>query len=128
MTTDRPDLDAIEAEANATTPGPWTANYDEDNPPDKSCGAWACVGFPAETTRHGVFLDWEPSDSDPTYEWSANESGNAARDDQARTDCRFIASARSTVPALIAYARRLEARIAELEASQIVRPKAWFDE
>jgi hypothetical protein len=77
-----PDLDAIEARANAATPGPWVAqNYDDD----ELDGNWPCcdrVGRPdsAKALAHVVL---------------------------GSDDAEFIAHAREDVPVLIARIREI---------------------
>jgi hypothetical protein len=71
------DLDAIEARANAATPGPWDF-YEEGSTMFVSCGV----------TQYGEAL-------------------YLAGDIENREDATFIAAARSDVPALVAEVRRL---------------------
>lgn len=93
------DLDAIEARANAATPGPWTTIYrspDEldgqrfDHGPSVPCLVMSpdCELHPvADASRNGTCAD--------PFSW-----GN---------DAEFIAHARTNIPALVAEVRRLRA-------------------
>ena len=102
MTTDNtPDLDSIEARANAATPGPWPVmcwhGTDE--------GGWAAIG-PHHQPDDGVLaraLD-EPEDDSPDGPVEA----------RALADAAFIAAARTDVPVLVAHARALRAEVAGL--------------
>jgi hypothetical protein len=95
------DLDAIEARANAATPGPWVAqNYDDA----ELDGNWPCVdrvGQPdsAKALAHIVL---------------------------GSDDAEFIARAREDVPALISRIRGLEARSLSAEL-RVFRPVSSGD-
>lgn len=84
----RPDLDAIEARANAATPGPWCSSSEY--------GYWQ-IG---------------PTSGDGCERLLDIDVGNS---DNAHHDAPFVAEARTDIPALLAYARELEARVAGLE-------------
>ena len=98
--TDTPlDLDAIEARANATTDGPWTAH------------------------EFGSYSDHEPTSivvmqgDGPDWWQSADDGDYIARlgwDRQEWDDAEFIAHARTDVPALVAALRKAEARVARM--------------
>ena len=99
------DLDAIEARCAAATPGPW-----------RQCGA----------DRKGCAcgMVWsEPAD----FVVAQGEKGERAGgfcgfdvdDETISTNMRFVAHARSDVPALLAEVRRLTARLALAQASLI---------
>lgn len=90
MTDDPLDLDAIEDRADAATDGPWY-------PWNRGVG-WH------------IALEQPAGDSVPACipEGSRTDIGRGA-------DATFIAAAREDVPALVAEARRLRARVAELE-------------
>ncbi|MGW4695190.1 hypothetical protein ACWEO1_22740 [Kitasatospora cineracea] len=83
-----PDLDTIQARTNAATPGPWYPQTDYGN----DFIATQIGGY-----EHGIG-------------WLNFGAGS-----QARADREFVTAARTDVPALIAYARHLEARVADLE-------------
>lgn len=87
----RPDLDGIEARANAATPGPWEAGptVSEDEHPNQT--------FSIQTSIYP-----------PT-----GECGPVAMV-AGHEDPPFITAARQDVPALVAYARSLEAEVAAL--------------
>ncbi len=88
------DLDAIEARANAATPGPWEVEE--------------YVGVLESTS----VLDRV---SEPTHDWERRIIASSLPDEPA--DAAFIAHARTDVPALIAEVRRLrvmEARLKEV--------------
>lgn len=85
------DLDAIEARANAATPGPWNAW-------DRGVGFHIALGDERD--------DWgRPEDLLP--EGLRTDIGR-------RADAEFIAAARTDVPALVAEVRRLRAELDEL--------------
>lgn len=91
----RPDLDTIAARADAATPGPWEWVRMADPKWGRS-GLWVLAEVADEggDLLHAVGAEY----ASPT---------RAVRD--------FIAAARADVPALVEYARALEARVAELE-------------
>jgi hypothetical protein len=80
----RPDLDAILARASAATPGPW------ENSSGKGTGAVS-----APSSHCAVYQNIRTVEIDDTVSrWQA--------------DATFIAHARTDIPELVAYARRLE--------------------
>ncbi|RPE27341.1 hypothetical protein [Kitasatospora cineracea] len=87
----RPDLGAIQTRTNAATPGPWYPQPDYGN----DFIATQIGGY-----EHGIG-------------WLNFGAGS-----QARADREFVTAARTDVPALLAYARHLEARAASLEAER----------
>ena len=89
-----PDLDAIEARAQAATEGPWKAqNLERDH---GHCGIyWVSVDRPDEIKT--------------VAEVDANDDGVEAIWRMA--DAEFIANARTDVPALIAVAREQQAKL-----------------
>jgi len=94
-----PDLDAIEARAQAATEGPWKAqNLERDH---GHCGIyWVSVDRPDEIKT--------------VAEVDANDDGVEAIWRMA--DAEFIANARTDVPALIAVAREQQAKLDRVEA------------
>lgn len=78
------DLDAIDAVANAASPGPWRAPHD-----------------PEAHVQANVITDdgQHVCDAYDNTEWSG---------DQCRANAEFIATARTVIPALVGYARQLE--------------------
>lgn len=86
------ELDAIEARANAATPGPWTTER-----PTKTYEGFRCgVTIAATYGRQCIYAD--------------PPGGQAPAADQ-----RFIAAARADVPALVAEVRRLRDKLARLD-------------
>ena len=87
------DLDAIEARANAATPGPWTyhdgCGYVEVPP----CGA----------------IEFKPGWERSVHFLARVHNNHVEGEDGLGFDGAFIASARTDVPALIARVRELEA-------------------
>lgn len=96
--TERPDLDAIEARANAATEGPWTSAYEDYGGEmwygGRGCGIWR-IGGPLQCVVAG-------SDQ---YEQGEERERSRRR---CASDAAFIAHARADVPTLVGYARRLE--------------------
>jgi hypothetical protein len=91
--TDQPlDLDAIEARAAATRPGPWTARDDLSGD-----------GYPGH-----LWIVQNPDDG-PGENHIVISIGD-------RLDAEFIAAARTDVPALAAAVRRLTAELATMTA------------
>lgn len=96
------DLDAIEARANAATPGPW-GFYDGSN--------YADVAADMEVTSPGSYsyrekvarLEDEDYWDDPAHEDDDEEQASQ----QMAANAAFIAHAREDVPALLAEVRRL---------------------
>lgn len=81
------DLDAIEARANAATPGPWHDDHEQFEGKELPCVAvgdfgWVCAG-----------------QNVPAYDEDS---------EQGKADAEFIAHARADVPALVARVRQLE--------------------
>lgn len=97
MTTHEPltdaDLDRIEAEANAATPGPWMTTPDYEDP----------VIYVEADIDGGMFI--------------------CGMDSYREDDAHFIASARTNVPALVAEVRRLKRALTDaLEGLEEMRP------
>ena len=90
------DLDAIEARANAATPGPWTFLPDQ------------------RLERRGLGI------LGPSFERVALMPEPAGAHP---ADALFVAHARTDVPALVARVRELEAAI--LEACDVLDEKMW---
>lgn len=97
-----PDLAAIEARAAAATPEPWEWGLDP-------------VIEPGYHTQACVYIGTHPRHRDATI--------IAEVDYDRQVDADFIANARTDVPALVAYARALEAANARLaqEADALLR-------
>ena len=95
------DIDAIEARANAATPGPWRSTWGDDGtaPPKHP-------DFGEETTIEAVGL--EGIDGKVVGLLWYDGLHTACRED----DAAFIAAARTDVPALVAEVRRLRAELA----------------
>jgi len=98
------DLSAIEARANAATPGEWT--YSDGNP------------------------DWYyvEKDGNPFVMMTPlidNRSPDPIRKNR-RNNAAFIAAARTDVPALTRYARELEAENATMKAA-LVELSDWYE-
>jgi hypothetical protein len=87
------DLDAIEARANAATPGPWT--YDE------GCGY-------VEVPPCGT-IEFKPGWERSVHFLARVHNNHVEGEDGLGFDGAFIANARTDVPALIARVRELEA-------------------
>ena len=106
MSTDPVDLDAIEARANAATPGPWIPLYDScDCDPDYGCshGQWVhAVSLPT----HAVGYESSPCDGAGCIYHSAGEVADFTRE-----TAEFIAAARTDVTALVAEVRRLRGEL-----------------
>lgn len=92
----RLDLDAIEARANAATPGPWCTD------------SWEIY----QGTEYVAGAEW------------IGETCRAGEMDDSRADAEFVAAARTDVPALVAEVRRLRAELAELENAPLCG-KTW---
>ena len=87
------DLDAIEARAEAATPGPWR------NEPDTGAGrVWV---------QRGYFRD--EADCEPLFSLRGKEAY-----EQRSADADFIARARTDIPALVAELRAARADITEM--------------
>lgn len=103
----RPDLDAIEARAEAATPGPWF----EEMAPDGEMMSDGSGGVDGHIET-GAICSPPP---DPTAEDAEPET---VADDVCHAGNRvFIAAAREDVPALLAYVRELEGGLAALQAT-----------
>lgn len=89
--TEKPDLNAIEARANAATEGPWGT----------------------EPTRSDLAVGVVYPDEDSVF-WDVGYGITGTRP----ADAEFIAHARKDVPALVAYARELEGQLAAARASE----------
>lgn len=89
--TDELNLDAIEARANAATPGPWEPYFTVHGHPHV---------VRAGQSIWGVIVSISP-------------------DDYGRADCEFLAAARSDVPALVAEVRRLRAENRNLRSAGV---------
>lgn len=87
--TEKPDLNAIEARANAATEGPWGT----------------------EPTRSDLAVGVVYPDEDSVF-WDVGYGITGTRP----ADAEFIAHARKDVPALVAYARELEAVVERVRA------------
>ena len=108
------DLDAIEARANAATPGPWTyhegCGYVEVPP----CGA----------------IEFKPGWERSVHFLARVHNNHVEGEDGLGFDGPFIAAARTDVPALIARVRELEAECERLKTfaaqnfSQMIRQEA----
>jgi hypothetical protein len=114
--TEHPDLDAIQARAQAATPGPWGV-YDG--------GDHANIGANLATLSRSTWRsDCEIAEIDAETYVDSNlcphdegEDAEAWAAQQALDDAQFIAQARTDVPALLARVQELEAENARL-ASQ----------
>ncbi|MFI9154531.1 hypothetical protein [Streptomyces sp. NPDC053367] len=89
--TDQPDLDQIEARANAATPGPWTLELEQCDCSDGYC-------------HHGTYVSAIYAEGE-----RRDELGDFSDD-----DWRFVIHARTDVPALVAEIRRLRAALTEI--------------
>ncbi len=96
------DLDAIEARAEAATPGPWTARLRDD--------MWEINDGSGSNFVSIVESCWLPDDCD------AGQYGGIPDVD----DARFIAHARADIPALVAElrtAREAKERVLDMHSS-----------
>ncbi|MFR9794274.1 hypothetical protein ACL07V_37570 [Streptomyces sp. MB22_4] len=91
------DLDAIEARANAATPGPWTTD------------GWEI--YQGDGNSAPDLMKW------------VGETCRADDYDGSQNDAAFIAHARTDVPAMAAEIRRLRARVTELERPAVERQR-----
>lgn len=139
------DLDAVEALANAATPGPWNV---WKGPYYTGGAADLCIGAGkewlanmdhrhCEKIREATFEPWKCDGRDPdnmTCDICSIDSG-AITEEQA-ANAAFIAAARTLVPQLVARVRVLEAgltqvteamveRAARAEAFALVPDKSW---
>ena len=98
------DLDAIEARANAATPGPWgvgNGTHIVRGLEVTGRGSYTCIQSVAEV-----------ADEDDREDWGHDDFVEVDPED----DAAFIAAARTDVPALVAEVRRLRAELAEVTA------------
>lgn len=118
----RPNLDAIEAEANAATKGPWTVEHEELSVDQKEF--WVQIPAP------NFFLDMTPlvgPDLKPyepiVFEWSDNTTQYIRQKTRTTAvhDATFMANSRTNVPALCAYIRHLETRLEILTITEDIR-------
>jgi hypothetical protein len=104
-----PDLDAIEARADAATPGPWgTYTFGGDTLIEIAADL-EDTGNGYKARRTIARFDEEPLDNDPAHrEWTAEEDWA-----QVQADAAYIAAMSPEVAkALVAEARRLRAKLA----------------
>jgi hypothetical protein len=100
---DQLDIDAIEARANAATPGEWHPDFDHrSGGSDQITFVAKCNGKSRVMTLLFMAI---PSDE---------EQGNSYE------DVTFIAAARTDVPALCLEVRRLRKQVEELQRMQVV--------
>ena len=92
---DAPDYDAIEARANAATPGRWVYSDVIEGDHNVTHGGWDVARC-----------------SDGGYARAKEGSTDLDIHEQAAKNAEFIAHARTDVPALIARCRELEAKVA----------------
>lgn len=104
--TDRPDLDRIEAYCDAATPGPWRVRRGVGLP-----GLPGFVEAPRLSPSHP--FDIEVLGEDDTL-YSTRDA-----------DLEMVAHARTDLPAVVAYARRLEAENQRLRA-ELGYAISWF--
>lgn len=121
------DLDEIERDANAATPGPWRTGY-----PSFRCGhvgpdaSWAdkrgdrCPDRLGCSKRTLDGWDDEPEHTHAPVSAAADGAliAQCNDGDPRPSDMRFIANARTDVPRLVAEVRRLRAALAEAEAKR----------
>ncbi|WP_030757796.1 hypothetical protein, partial [Streptomyces sp. NRRL F-5135] len=110
------DLDAIEARAQAATPGPWGQYHDGSELDYIDIAAdleETDTGF--RCRRQIAVTVNEPIDNDPTHRDWTDEQDRA----QIHADAAFIVHARQDVPALLAAIRRLQDRVTELEGPAV---------
>jgi hypothetical protein len=84
-----PEIDEIEARANAATDGPWCTD------------SWEI--YQGTEYVPGISM------------WIGETCRGSSTPEQDRADAAFVAAARTDVPALLAEVRRLRAQVAELE-------------
>jgi hypothetical protein len=102
-------LDAIEARANATTPGPWGTHRD-------LTAAYTVQARP-RLTRNGTDHEGDIATLTP-----------GRTDDESYANARFIAHAPEDVRALLAEIRRLHAELASARAAAITDVGNWLNE
>lgn len=104
MSTERPDLDAIEALLTAATPGPWLADLDIFDPDDHEIEACVSSADVRILFTSGTGYTYgEAPEVERAAAWAA------AKASQQMTDARLIAAAPTALREVIAYARALEA-------------------
>jgi hypothetical protein len=100
------DLDAVEARCNAATPGPWTpcAHWRKDH-----CGCGKHPGYiwSGDGEQCVAQMGCQPDDAGQAYP----EPDEA----HSRANARFIAAARSDVPAIVREVRRLREAVAHAD-------------
>ncbi|MFF5404580.1 hypothetical protein ACFY8K_16935 [Streptomyces misionensis] len=120
MTDQQLDLDAIEARANAATPGPWGVyQYGGDSLIEIAADLEE-TGCGYSARRTVARFDEEPLDNDPGHrEWTAEEDWA-----QVQADAAYIAAMPpETAKAMAAEIRRLRARVTELERPAVERQR-----
>lgn len=96
----RPDLEAIEARANAATAGPWEVCLGSGG---NLCTAIKSEGFGEEDEKFTPICDLLP-------DWILDVEAKAeSHRSEHRPDMNFIAHARADIPSLLSYIRTLEA-------------------
>lgn len=99
----RPDLDGIAARIKAASPGPWITCH-----PENAFKNWP-IGF----------FSLGRDEEDSPKNWAITTDSICASQmtsGGAKEDAEFIAAARQDVPALVAYARSLEAKVRKAHA------------
>ena len=99
------DLAPIRARADAATRGPWVRESTDDTDRDIALG----YDVPGQGSPNLVATCFDDADDD-----GRNEDGPITRK-QAQANAKFMAAARSDVPALCDEVERLRARLAEVE-------------
>ena len=103
MSTERPDLDAIEALLTAATPGPWLADLDIFDPDDHEIEACVSSADVRILFTSGTGYTYgEAPEVERAAAWAA------AKASQQMTDARLIAAAPTALRSLLTYARALE--------------------
>ena len=105
MMSERPDLDAIDARCSAATEGPWC--YD----PIWKQGGYI-VGLACDDA--GNLLEGEVQDVDDYGDEIVVVANKMIAESETASDlcnAHFIAASRTDLPAVVAYARELEARL-----------------
>ena len=111
MSTERPDLDAIEALLTAATPGPWLADLDIFDPDDHEIEACVSNADVRILFTSGTGYTYgEAPEVERAAAWAA------AKASQQMTDARLIAAAPLALREVIAYARALEQERDEVQA------------
>jgi hypothetical protein len=100
------DIDAIEARANAATPGPWeVVRFD-----NHSCSAVYGIGQYAGGLAPPVVVSWCEGDNPQGHK--AEYGGSSDEDDA------FISASRTDIPALCAEVRRLRVQLENARARE----------